>query len=402
MKPSKRTVFNFFSGSIADLLHPPASQIPFLDGLRTIAVLLVVNAHLSGQFRDVYGPNFYSTLPFTMNGAVGVDLFFVLSGFFIGNQLWKELRDCGTIDVGRFVLRRGFRIWPLYFFMFLCVFAYGLATGCGLSAKEYGWSDLVFITNFHNRGIVMGSWSLCTEEQFYIVAPLLLYFFARHLRLVRNCRPWLWGLLLSVPLIRTFVWIHHTSNFFQHSREVWMTSIYFGSFTHCDGLIMGLIIANLWVTRDKPQSKFATPWILVAVSIALMIVLHQIQKEIFQFTISAVCFGSLVWLGIQRNLSIFNSRVFYWISRLSYGMYLNHEYMCPWIMRVLISRLPFTSQHPALANMAGFAVVTLFSAAIALVTFCLVEYPFLQLRESVLGRRPSPHASPDASPVLTQ
>jgi peptidoglycan/LPS O-acetylase OafA/YrhL len=400
MTQSSRSVFTFslFSGSIAELLHPPAGQIPFLDGLRAIAVLLVISAHLTGKFVDLHGTNTYARLPFVKDGAVGVDLFFVLSGFFIGSQLWKELRNRGTVDVGRFILRRGFRIWPLYYFTYLCVLGAWLAFG-HQAPPGYGWSDLVFITNFHSRGLVMGSWSLCTEEQFYIVTPLALYFFAHHLRLIKNCRPWLWVLLFSVPLIRTFIWIHNTGGFFQHSREVWMSSIYFGSLTHCDGLIMGMIIANFWVTREKPTFRFANPWALVAISLAFMIVLHLIQKEIFQFTISALVFGSFVWLGIQRHLPIFNSRIFYWISRLSYGMYLNHEYMCPWMARVLPSRLPFTAQFPALTNVIGFAIVSLCSALIALVTFCLVEHPFLQMRKIVLARHSSLPASVDTVQV---
>jgi peptidoglycan/LPS O-acetylase OafA/YrhL len=178
-----------------------------------------------------------------------------------------------------------------------------------------------------------------------------------------------------------------------------MDSIYFTPYTHCDGLIMGMIIANLWVTREKPASRLATPIILAAAAIVLSIVLNQIQKEIFQFTISALVFGSFVCLGIQRNLPIFNSRIFYWISRLSYGMYLNHDYMCPWIVRVLLSRLPFTVQFPVLANIIGFALITLFSVVIALVTFCFVEYPFLQMRKIVLRRHSAPPAPIAPSPT---
>src|ERR1019366_1498724 len=140
--------------------------------------------------------------------------FFVLSGFFIGGQLWKELQARKSVAVGRFVMRRGFRIWPLYFFIFLCVLC--LALGHDAAAKEYGWSDLVFITNFHNRGLVMGSWSLCTEEQFYIVAPLALFFAARVSRSIANYRSWMWGLLLSFSLIRAIIWISVTDNFFSH------------------------------------------------------------------------------------------------------------------------------------------------------------------------------------------
>jgi peptidoglycan/LPS O-acetylase OafA/YrhL len=374
-----------FSGSVSELLHPPASQIPFLDGLRSLAVLLVISGHLSAQFAASNGPNLYSRLPFVVHGWIGVDLFFVLSGFFIGGQLWKEIRDRGSIAVGRFVLRRGFRIWPLYFFTFLCVLTFDLTFGHGASAKEYGWSDLIFITNFHNRGLVMGSWSLCTEEQFYIVAPLVLFFCARHVQSIRTFRPWLWGLLLAVPLLRTAVWVHITGHFFQHSPALF-APLYYGSVTHCDGLIIGLIISNLWIAHDKSASRFSTPGILIAVAAALMIGLHQLQKEIFDFTALALLFGSLVWLGLQSRSALFNSKIFYWISRLSYGMYLNHEYMCPWIVRVVLSRLPFSAQFPVVTNLVGVILIAMCSAAIALVTFCCVEYPFLQIRKAMLGR----------------
>jgi len=79
--------FALFRGSVTELLHPPAGQIPFLDGLRSIAILLVVSGH------DAHGPNHYSKLPFVASGWIGVDLFFVLSGFFIGGG------SCGKSSV---------------------------------------------------------------------------------------------------------------------------------------------------------------------------------------------------------------------------------------------------------------------------------------------------------------
>jgi peptidoglycan/LPS O-acetylase OafA/YrhL len=376
-----------FSGSIAELLHPPASQIPFLDGLRSMAVLLVICGHMSAKFAEYYGQNSFSKLPFVANGWMGVDLFFVLSGFFIGGQLWKELRESRSINVGRFIFRRGLRIWPLYFFTFICVLIFALALGHNAVAKQYGWTDLVFITNFYNRGLVMGSWSLCTEEQFYIVAPLALFFCARHARSIHSYRRWLWGLLVFIPVVRAAVWIYSTGNFFAHST-VLFSPIYYSSLTHCDGLIMGMIVANYWVTREKPSMRFANPWILIGAAVAVTILLHPLQKEIFDFTILALLFGSLVWLGIQRPPAIFNSRLFYWISRLSFGMYLNHEYMCPWVVRTLIPKLSFLTQLPAIANIIGVLLIAIFSAAIALLTFCCVEHPFLQLRKILLKPQP--------------
>jgi len=388
-----------FSGSIRELLHPPSSQIPFLDGLRAIAVLLVINQHMSAQFAKAYGANSYSGLTLVANGWIGVDLFFVLSGFFIGGQLWKELRDRGTISVSRFVMRRGFRIWPLYFFIFLCVLTFAMTFGGGAAGKEYGWSDLIFITNFHNRGLVMGSWSLCTEEQFYIVTPLALYFLSGRVGSIRSFRLWLWVLLFSVPGLRAIVWIHGMGmgNFFHHSPDMF-NHLYYSSLTHCDGLIIGLIIANLWIAGDKPKSRFATPAILALAAVAVMIGMHWLQKEVFDFTALALFFGSMVWMGLNRRITIFNSRVFYWLSRLSFGMYLNHEYMCPWIARFVVPRIPFSAAHAVLTNLTCVVVVTLASALVSLVTFSFVEYPFLQIRKAVLDKR---NAVGAAAPVMS-
>jgi peptidoglycan/LPS O-acetylase OafA/YrhL len=66
-------------------------------------------------------------------------------------------------------------------------------------------------------------------------------------------------------------------------------------------------------------------------------------------------------------------------------MYLNHEYMCPWIVRAVLSRLPFAAQLPLFANLMGVVLVVTLSIAVAIVTFCGVEYPFLQIRKTVLG-----------------
>jgi len=373
---------NLFAGSLTELMHPPAGQIPFLDGLRSIAILLVVSGHLSYDFATKYGSTVYSRLPFVANGWIGVDLFFVLSGFFIGGQLWKEQMRRGTVDVGRFMLRRGFRIWPLYYFFFVAVLSVALILGT--APKTYGWTDLVFLTNYVNHGIVEGSWSLCTEEQFYIVTPLAIYFFARHLRAVERCRPWLWALLCLVPLLRAAIWIHGTGHFFTHDAQLF-SPIYYRSITHCDGLIIGLIVANLWETRARPQSKVANPWLLVLFGTFALVALHVLQKEIFDFTGLALFFGSFVWLGVQRKVAVFDSRLFYWISRLSFGMYLNHEYIAPWVVGRILPHLGLSRSH-LFANLLGVVVLATISAAVALVTFCLVEHPFLQLRKIVLAK----------------
>jgi peptidoglycan/LPS O-acetylase OafA/YrhL len=147
---------------------------------------------------------------------------------------------------------------------------------------------------------------------------------------------------------------------------------------------MGLIIANLWETRVKPTAKIARPWVLVAIAFLIMAALHILQKEIFDFSALAILFGSFVWLGLQRKIPVFDSRLFYWISRLSFGMYLNHEYMAPWVVEKVLPRLALSHSH-LLSNLLGVAILVILSAAVALVTFCFVEHPFLQWRKIVLG-----------------
>jgi peptidoglycan/LPS O-acetylase OafA/YrhL len=375
------------SGAIRDLMHPPSGQIPYLDGLRTIAILLVVDGHTSAQFAKTFGSNLYERLPFVRNGWIGVDLFFILSGFFIGGQLWKELRRTGRINVGRFVLRRGFRIWPLYFFMFFVVSVVSLCVGHSLAPKQFGWTDLVFLTNYLNHGIVEGSWSLCTEEQFYIVVPVALYLLAGRIHHLRDCRKWLWAMLLAAPALRGILWVAQTGHFFVRSTTTF-AFLYYPSITHCDGLIMGLLIANLWVASDAPRSKLATPWLLAAYSVGISAVLFAAQSGVFSFFVLALFFGAFAWLGLQRQFAIFNGKIFYWISRLSFGMYLNHEYMCPVVVRwigALGRHVPVLLHWPAAGNLAAVVLVVAMSMSASLVTFCLVEHPFLEMRKVYLG-----------------
>jgi hypothetical protein len=89
---------------LRDLWIAPSSQIPALDALRTAAILMVIAGHFSelGNAQFVRHAHFFDSSLFLF-GWTGVDLFFVLSGFLIGGQLWKELKRSGTINVGKFM-----------------------------------------------------------------------------------------------------------------------------------------------------------------------------------------------------------------------------------------------------------------------------------------------------------
>jgi peptidoglycan/LPS O-acetylase OafA/YrhL len=381
-----RRTLALFHGALQELANPKERRNPYLDGLRTIAVLLVINGHFSEAFGNAYGTNAFSRFTLTDNGWIGVDLFFVLSGFFIGSQLWRELDRTGTISLRRFIIRRGLRIWPLYFFVFLAITLFLPSLP---AIRQHGWSDLVFLTNYLPYGIVLGGWSLCTEEQFYLLAPAALLLIG-----ARSRRAYAWGLclLFLVELaVRATTFYLHAGHHFARNAAAFNT-VYYPFHTHCDGLIAGLLVANLATSGHKTGHKASQktnikrPWLLVLAGALFLVAVRKLQPEILDFTGLAVFFGTLVWWGTQRVIRIFDSTIFYWLSRLSFGMYLLHPYLIGWFVRHIAPALT-ARLGPSVSTAACAALLSIAAALVSILTFCLVEHPFLVLREAMLRRK---------------
>jgi peptidoglycan/LPS O-acetylase OafA/YrhL len=356
-----------FKNALLDLKLRPQGNIPSLDVLRSIAILLVLSAHVGEHF----SANVVK-LPFVYWGWTGVDLFFILSGFLIGGQLWKELHRSGDIHVGRFILRRGFRIWPLYYFFILSVG--GLALAHGQPMKGF-LADIFCVSNYFHQNIP-GGWSLSTEEQFYILAPVLLYFGSRVISYRKLIAlPILW--LLILPLLRWLI-VRNAS-----PSEV-PALTYLPFHTHSDGLAMGLIIA--WITVMRPEllkSKFWSNALMLFTGLAVALLLRHLNQFVFRFSALAVLFGSVTFFLLRaRTLpDLVNSQGFYVISRLSYGMYLNHFHVVGFIPRLM----PYVGD-----GWAGFVICWILSLIgsliLSYITFAIVEAPFLKLREQWLAR----------------
>src|SRR5262249_2500345 len=151
--------------ALRSLFIPPPGTFPSLDALRTAAIVLVIGNHLAVAGSHLAPSSAWGFTLFRY-GWTGVDLFFVLSGFLIGRQLQRELQRRDSVNVPRFLLRRGLRIWPLYF-------AWVAFLALPLGKWRGSWPDLTFLSNYF-QGQVSGGWSLSTEEQFYLIVPLLL------------------------------------------------------------------------------------------------------------------------------------------------------------------------------------------------------------------------------------
>ena len=352
---------------MADLSHRPAGNVPSLDVLRSIAILLVFSGHFAEQFR---ARSAVAHFPFFYFGWSGVDLFFVLSGFLIGCQLWKEVGKTGTISVGRFLLRRGLRIWPLYYAFVLAAAIEGFHLGntSGL------WADLFCVSNyFHHR--VGGGWSLSSEEQFYIVTPLcILALLALRMKMDR-----LW--------IFPAAWLALIAAGRAVSLRLGMAPtdlrLYSRLHSHSDGLALGLLLAWIFIFRSH---SFQSKRFRLRCSASMFLValcLYVMNRFVFRFSTLALIFGAMMLATYGESVQRYvRWRGFYIISRLSYGVYLNHFLLLPPLW-ALLGKWRMQGGEPVF--WAAYLLCFLVSLAVAFATFQVIEWPFLALRTRLLG-----------------
>lgn len=367
------------------LIRPSSGQIGSLDALRTLAILLVVSNHVSYMVKTLLGPTWLTRLPLCDGGWMGVDLFFVLSGYFIGCQLWREMQATQGIEFLRFIVRRGLRIWPLYGATF--VFAALVLRRADFPFGKW-WSDLVFLSNYFNAGIVAGGWSLCTEEQFYLIAPLLILWGLHRHASPATFRRALVGIALCLPVIRAVEWYSLTGSLTKHDLTA-SQHLYQPIHTHADGLVIGMLLAHFQIFHsDVFRWRALRSPLIIAAGFAACVSAELIARELLIFSGLALAFGSMVAVCVARGNAtgfFLNSRTFHVCSRLSYGMYLNHAYLLGWLFPSIRHSLGAGGSAVAL-QIESFVIVTGASAACAMVTFCLIEHPFLDLREAWLRK----------------
>lgn len=387
-----RGVGDTVASGIRELRRPPRAQLPALDALRSFAILLVVGHHWSikeyvnaGGVRSAFQDN-----PLFYYGWTGVDLFFVLSGFLIGKQLWRELDKTGTINFGRFILRRGLRIWPIYF----AILAYYAAFSTLIHPR---WSDWTFLSNYHYGGFARG-WSLSTEEQFYIAVPLLLLALRKRIPLLGYA--WvLLGLEVAVLMNR--------SRFIQEliGRGVDVSHPPFRLtdpfHMHLEGLLAGLVIALLSVAKPATvapaESARGVSWRGLAVFAGCTVLgftLRAYDGDLFPFLALGLIFGGATyWALCDRSWMSKPLRLGVWypISRLSYSMYLNHWWVWPDSSGAIVRATQSVLSNPTAVFLVTLIIGTALSVLIAAVMFVVVEHPFLVLRDRVLMPKPATH-----------
>ena len=148
-----------------------------LDLLRLLAIVLVLGRHIEvppdawhSAFRELF-------VAWKDNGGLGVDLFFVLSGFLVSGLLFREYITLGDISVTRFYARRAWKIYPSFYFLIAFTYFYYLYVIGYRIPVGVMFSELFFLQSYL-RGAWNQTWSLAVEEHFYIALPLVLLFLA--------------------------------------------------------------------------------------------------------------------------------------------------------------------------------------------------------------------------------
>jgi peptidoglycan/LPS O-acetylase OafA/YrhL len=357
-----------------------------LDTLRALAVLVVMFYHLT-----IFGELPSCILPVTYFGWMGVDLFFVLSGFLIGQQVLKPYLNGQRPSIMEFYRRRAYRILPAY----LVVLAlYFLVPGW----REFPrlaplWKFLTFTQNlgftFDSRAF-SHAWSLCVEEHFYLVLPLLVT-----LLMLRPSARTASAVLAFVVFfgiaLRTFLITHYPD-------DVWV-GIYYPSYTRLDGLLAGVTLAiirtfrSAWwsILMQRGHTLFLTGTLCVG-SVVWMFRGHDLGSStgsamwgvILGFPLLALGLGLITASSVSTNGVLSHVKVpgAETIATLAFSLYLVHKA----VGHIVMQRFPQITLQQGPASWLLYAI-TCFSAAWLL--HVAVERPFLRLRDRATRKKPT-------------
>jgi len=346
---------------------------PALDGLRGIAILLVYFYHLGGLL-------FGSRSAFVTNGFLGVDVFFVLSGFLITTLLLEEWNREGEISLRNFYWRRFCRLIPALAFFLLTVVivsTFTLSQDDASGVRRSALHALFYSTNWitaYRFGLVaepLGHmWSLAMEEQFYLLWPTLLVFLLRR----KASRRIIAGITVTAIVI---ICLHRMA---LTASDVWVHRIYSGPDTRADSLLVGCLVSMVLVWGIMPATRIFRITLSILVIVAVLVIGTYLSDFIsgwslasHGFTSFALAVGAVILYLMHSQPRILTlalePRALVWLGRRSYGVYLWH------VPALLVLR---AAPGPAWVRA---LIATMLLVGIAALSFHFIEQPFLKLKE---------------------
>ena len=348
-------------------------QVPALDGLRGIAVVLVMLLHLR-----LLVPRFGWMF---VGGFVGVDLFFVLSGFLITSLLLAEHARDGRISLRSFYARRARRLLPALVLFLAVHVAYTAALGrdLGLEARTVV-SVLLYILNWvaaSGEPLALGLghlWSLSVEEQFYLLWPVVMMVILSREPTRRHALVAVVAATTGLAVWTALVWEPGTGGF-------GVASAYVRTDTHAVPVLCGAAAAFVWSRhRLPPRPLRALAWLSIAFIGACALRLPVTSAHYYEGAMALIGIsGAVVVLAAAEGDGVL-ARLLSWrplrgLGRVSYGLYLWHV---PVILEVSLhaGALP-----PAIRVLVALSI----TAACAAASWHFVEAPFLK-RSSASAR----------------
>lgn len=239
----------------------PAKRDIGPDLLRALAILLVMVWHLP---KAGLPPAMLTIREF---GWLGVDIFFVLSGYLIGAELLKQVRDGDAPDLATFYVKRAFRILPMFW---LILAAYLLLPQWGENGNLAPvWRYLTFTVNFgldyRLTGAFTHAWSLCVEEHFYLLLPVMILM----LRRWSSPLPAIVlaaALLVSGMILRHLIWQGWSAS--DEGAAPLLRDFYYTTYTRLDGLLMGVCLAAFRLFQPELWQRVARPWLTLPLGAA--------------------------------------------------------------------------------------------------------------------------------------
>ena len=344
------------SESIEEGRFPPRvdGRIPSLDGLRAVAIFLVMESHLAGGQYNLFGLAQGRFPERFMYGNLGVRVFFVLSGFLITTLLLQEKEKSGQISLAQFYIRRSLRILPASY-AFLLIMAIATTAGILEIPKSDFLASILYVRNYLGTidWYTGHLWSLSVEEQFYLLWPAVMILLGkRGAMLAAACT------LPIAVLMRLY-------------RPI-------GAFeTNMDALACGCLLACLWgpIGGNERYQKLMRSWFFWTIPIATIACMKLNSVGNLPFAMGNGISDLLIAISVERlvrnhrtpSARLLNMRVPVFIGTLSYSLYLWQE---PWIV-----------MRGGNGLLQSFPLDVCLAVTCAFLSYKFVERPFLRLRD---------------------
>lgn len=370
--------------------YPFRGHLPALDGIRGLAIVLVMISHF--LFRELFHSQ--TTFNLVQCGWLGVDLFFVLSGFLITGIL-VDSRERTEGYWSRFYRRRVLRIFPLYYFSVIFVWLTVLFVEHA-PERLHGWDSFGWFFGFapniamalkgnwlyHSHIFSLNHlWSVAVEEQFYILWPLI----------VRLLPPRML-LMLCALLVHFSTDIRHWTDTDFGGNGGWTLASYMLPYCRMDGLAAGSFLAVLlrlgW-QQFIPYDRWIVRILLIWMGWRMLDAVAFGSTQ-YLGTLSALTFAALLYLALNPDPKallrrFFENRFLMHLGQFSYGLYVFHELFKYTWMHWFGDRLLASGWHPVVIQTVFVLLAFGGSYVAARVSWMVLEKPFLRLKERGKG-----------------